>query len=316
MRLTPTLTLSSRVLSKAALCAMACLSAGTLWAKDVFLAGLSETGTNWALFDVSKNILKGYGEGETYFYDSEMCAFATSANMLAYQQWKNPNSVPADLPQGTQAIYADMQDKYWNTPSSPDVILGAYTNNQISCYPEKYYGEQRDYAVSPGLSRWGSSIPYTSSYDSSVEIDGLYVSMSLGDILKWAFEHDAPMSLNLQPLYEAGTTAHAVTCWGARYSDLDNSIVSLFYTDSDDTINNDQETERIGLRITNEFGYDSEKGIWWCELDGNLRYQLFNVTLLNPEAFYVIPEPSAFGLLAGAFALALLVARRRRRSGC
>ncbi len=314
MRFIPFPASSVRIASKLALCAIACLSAGTLWGRDVFLDGLSLTETDWAKFDVSKNVLKGYGEGETYFYDSEMCAFATSANMLAYQQWKNPGSVPAEMPIGNQAIYEDMQAKYWNTPSSPDVILGAYTNNEISCYPEKYYGEQRDYSVSPGLTFWGSSIPYTSAYDSSVEIPGLYVSMTLGNILNWAFEHNAPMALNLQPYYDTGTTAHAVTCWGARYSDLDNSIVGLYYTDSDDMTDRMLETERVGLRFT-EVSYDVERGIWTCELDNNLRYWLFNVTCLNPDAYFVIPEPSAFGCLAGALALALAAARRRCRSG-
>ncbi len=287
----------------------ACLFAANLSAKDVLLAGLSETGTDWSLFDVTKNILKP-NAGEL-FDDSEMCSFATSANMLAYQQWRNPQSVPAGMPKGNQAIFEDMQKIYGNTTSSPGAILGAYKNNETSCYPEKYYGEKRDYGVEPALSQsFGYKIPYTSAYNSDIEIPGLYIQMPLESILDWAFEHNAPMGLNLQPLYEHGTTPHEITCWGARYSDFDNTITGLFYTDSDDSVNNDQQTGRVGLRITNEFGY--ENGYWWCELDGNLRYKVFGITLLNPDAF-VIPEPSAFGLLAGTLALALAASRRRRK---
>lgn len=293
-------------LSFFAFLSLACCYAGTLNAKDVLLDGLSETGTNWAQFDVSKNILKSDAAG--LFDDSEMCGFATSANMLAYQQWKNPSAVPAAMPKGNQAIYEDMQKIYGNTQASPAVVLGASTNNVISCYPEKYYGEKRDYGVWPALSS-SNWLPYTSAYTGE-EIEGLYVYMTLESVLNWAFEHNAPMGLNLQPLYEQGTTPHAVTCWGARYSDFDNTITGLFYTDSDDSVNNDQETERIGLRVTNEFGY--ENGYWWCELDGNLRYKIFDITILNPAAF-PIPEPSAFGLLVGLGALALVGTRRRRR---
>lgn len=313
MQLTPIFTTPSRILSKAALCAMACLSAGTLWAKDVFLAGLSETGTNWALFDVSKNMLKP--GGEDLFDDSLMCSFATSANMLAYQQWRNISGFPTAMPKGNQAIYNDMQTVYGNRESSMDAVLGAFQNNEVASYPRRYYeNELRDYAFCVWVRR-NNAWPYTSQVSSDEVIPGLYQDMNLSSILDWAFEHGAAMGVNLQPYYDMGTDPHAITLWGARYNDYDNSVTGLFYTDSDDTESSLQMTERVGIRMTSAIGYD-EDGSLWCELDNNLRYKIYSITLLNPEAFYVIPEPSAFGLLAGGFALALLVARRRRRSGC
>lgn len=293
-----------QILPGAAFAVALCISAGPLEAKEVLLSGLSVNGTDWSLFDVSKNYLKP--DWETLPEDDQMCSFATSANMLAYQQWRNPSGFPAKMPKGSQEIYNDMQKIYGNTVSSPDVILGAYTNNEIACYPEKYYGESRNYAVSPALSSYTSGIPY---FDGNGTSSGLYTHMTLNDILNWAFTHNAPMGLNLQPLYEQGTTPHEITCWGVKYDDF-NNIAGLFYTDSDDSVNTDQNTELVALRLTNGFHY--QNGKWCVELDANLTYYLFNITMLNPEAF-VIPEPSLFGGIFTFTALVITSTRRRYR---
>ena len=286
---------------------MSVLSAGTLSAKDIFLSGLSEAGTDWALFDVSKNVLKT--EWESLFEDDNMCSFATSANMLAYQQWRNSSGFPSSMPQGNQEIYNDMQKIYGNIQSSMDAILGAYSNNNAASYPQKYYnGELRDYSFCVWVKSYNGS-PYPSITDSEKTIPGLYIDMPIENILKWAFEHNSAMGLNLQPYYEMGTDPHAITLWGARYSDFDNTITGLFYTNSDDTEGNNQ--EKVGIRMTKAFGYD-ESGSLYCELDGKLRYKIHSVTLLNPEAF-VIPEPSAFGLITGTLAVFIAVSGRRRR---
>ncbi len=312
MRFIPFPASSVRIASKLALCAIACLSAGTLWGRDVFLDGLSLTETDWAKFDVSKNVLKP--DSENLFDDSLMCSFATSANMLAYQQWRHASGFPADMPKGNQAIYEDMQAMYGNRESSMDAVLGAFQNNEVAAYPRKYYGDElRDYAFCVWVRQY-NAYPYTSQLDSDKVIPGLYMDMSLPAILEWAFEHDAAMGVNLQPYYDVGTDPHAITLWGASYRDQDNVLVGLFYTDSDDTQSSLVAAERVGIRMTTEIGYD-ESGNLWCELDNNLRYRIHSITLLNPDAYFVIPEPSAFGWITGGFALALVAARRRRRAG-
>lgn len=98
---------------------------------------------------------------------------------------------------------------------------------------------------------------------------------------------------------------HSITLWGAEL-DGNGHIAAVYVTDSDDA----QKTQSSsGMRKYNVSSGDKTGSIQLVNTDyGNVEItQLFGLTA------YPIPEPSAFGVLAGLFALAFGVSRRRRK---
>lgn len=102
-----------------------------------------------------------------------------------------------------------------------------------------------------------------------------------------------------------GNSGHSITLWGCEYDEALGLVTKIYVTDSDD-----EARSGYGLK-----GYDivvgSDGGIvmdnYWYGSD-----QYGRITDLTMMYSPYIPEPSAFGLLAGALALGLVVSRRRR----
>lgn len=109
---------------------------------------------------------------------------------------------------------------------------------------------------------------------------------------------------------------HAVTLWG--YEERENGQFVLFLTDSDDGTH--------GL-FKQTLSMNDEGYLCLSSIDGDRpKYEAFDSTagtglfvseiqgLTVPFALTVIPEPSAFGMLAGTLALVLCVPRRQRKT--
>ena len=144
-------------------------------------------------------------------------------------------------------------------------------------------------------------------------------------------------TLNFAALFEAGygislgvksntNDGHAITLWGVEYEG--NALTKLWLTDSDDYMINyggdrlfaaDVEVKKDGKV------YFSTETVSWQDADDPYKtwsktqyekeagYYIDSVTLLNPKAFTVVPEPATVTL--SLLGLAGLVARRRR-PGC
>lgn len=312
MNTPPPIPFPSTVSAKRVLaCALAFSAfAGTLFGKDVFVEGVS-TESGW--FDVSKRVLS-----QTPAYDdSNMCGFATSANMLAYWQSRHPTAFPSSMPKGVEAIYNDMFRIYGNTSANPNAILGAMTDNQTSCYLDRIYGEARNFAVAPGL---GNPHNFDDLYVGRTGVEfsedsGLKKFMEFPDVLAWALEHNSPLGFNLQIAHDSGSGAHALTVWGAKYNDYDGGLLGLYYTNSDDT--DDAGMPFVGLKYSGDGNIYKNGEKWTWKREDNRAWAIFDVTALNPDALFVVavPEPSASALLAGTLAAAFCAARRRRRNG-
>ena len=150
-----------------------------------------------------------------------------------------------------------------------------------------------DYTVTDG----GTSIQeLTQELMRLITVDYSIVGLSL------EFWNENPMS------YYGG---HAVTLWGFDTDDTTNLISAIYITDSDDNY--------YGMRrYTLETYYDGAD----IEMETYLADEhkpKYDVTIDRFSALSVakfvaaVPEPSAFGLLAGVFALAVSTARRRRK---
>lgn len=104
---------------------------------------------------------------------------------------------------------------------------------------------------------------------------------------------------------------HAVTLWGVDTDDATGLVNAIYITDSDD--------DYYGLkRYTLETYYggaDIEMETYLSEEfreEYDVTFDRF-ITLSVNRFVTAIPEPSAFGLLAGVFALAFSTVRRRRK---
>ncbi|MBQ9758979.1 MAG: IdeS/Mac family cysteine endopeptidase [Opitutales bacterium] len=98
---------------------------------------------------------------------------------------------------------------------------------------------------------------------------------------------------------------HSITLWGAEL-DANNRLTAVYVTDSDDA---QKARSASGIRKYTVSPGDKAGSVQLVDtVYGNVEItQLFGLTA------YPIPEPSAFGLLAGLFALVFGVSRRRRK---
>ncbi len=165
-------------------------------------------------------------------------------------------------------------------------------------------------------------------YDDNVS--GAYSLAELSDGFKESFESRGGvvgLAINIYNEEEGGVEGgHAITCWGCEFGE-DGLLSALYVTDSDDCVSTDAYSadadasalEMVMRRldvtfIENDDADDSnEYGIAYLfDYVLGIDYRIDTVVTFSPLG--LIPEPSAFGLFAGACALALAGRRRRRKA--
>jgi len=115
-----------------------------------------------------------------------------------------------------------------------------------------------------------------------------------------ALSNGSPVGISLQ----TSSTNHAVTVWGIEYNTETDRVSKLWITDSSGS--------NSSLIPYKEVVWNN--GYYIAELtnDASMSSESCKIYDMDWLKFPAIPEPSAFGLLAGMLVLAFAVARRRR----
>ncbi len=287
------------------------LHAETVWAK-----GVSES-SGWVDVNKSGNIYSGP--------DSYMCWAASASSVIAWWQAqadmsKSKTGTPADA----SKIYSAFTNSFKNAGKGAEVAWKWYFggcdlvsdnyNNDFKISDPKNSGRYwEDYVKT--VAAWPSVASDTPSWIqlgwlSDVSQDSLHAD-SAAEVLSGLLKQGAGISL----LYNYYTSGHAITLWGMEYEG--NRIKKIYVTDSDDYATK---------LVTKEVKYTTETitvaadkdvpGYTWTKttiLVDNVALTNFDALLLAPPSSPAVPEPSAFGLLAGTLALALVATRRRRK---
>ena len=286
---------------------------------------VDDTGTRYTYSTLVK-------DAETYYPNSDymMCWAATASNMLQWRQDQiGADALPAGTPNGrNNSHYADRgQLSIYQTFCENWTDAGGLIETGLAWWLDGsyYYSDYVEFAESGGASLvkadavsqggyFKEKITDVSALVGSFNFSGTVTTADIAKNFEYFFENGCVIGLSMS----AGTNlGHAITCWGVE-TDAANGAVTLYYTDSDDCETNltsggssaetDESLKSMSVSVTDgivNLGYSSTTS--W-KLSG------FAVLSSASGNAPVIPEPSAFGLLAGTCALAFAAARRRRRS--
>ena len=260
--------------------------------------------------------------------DGNMCWAASAANVIAW--WQEQNNVTSEytdmgrtIPQGKD-VYQTFVGVFENDGGNPAPAFQWWVDGSAVPGTRTVFGKDEggpawtgidgetyypDFYYSGGLltsSNYTSTPFYSISDDNPVTIDDTKLATN-GENVR--LQHKkivealaSGYALSLEVSTDADNSPeHAITLWGVEYTEAANGDITLtkaYITDSDDHYS--------GIVSA---GVDGKGYLVGMEID-NLAYKITNAHGLRTIA---IPEPSAFGLLAGLGAFALAVSRRRRR---
>ncbi|MBP3302188.1 MAG: IdeS/Mac family cysteine endopeptidase [Opitutales bacterium] len=277
-----------------------CSFPGISHAAAVWAPGVSEQG-GWVDFN------KTCTDSSNYMADMGMCWAASASNVITWWQTQNADKLTsANKPTETYGI-----DTNW------DIFRTVY--NDVGGNPSTAYDW---YINGVGTDQYGVPV-YSTSMDWSQEYDketgtGYPTTLWDGGFLKNVGVESTAFTINSSDSFKNivnaisdgyalsvstrpgdGSSAHAITLWGIEYTGtIDNpENIFAYITDSDNLYGKDKLVKTTlavkGTSLSIEYG-----GLVWNRVDG-LRT-------------IVVPEPSAFGLIAGTLALALVASSRRR----
>lgn len=305
-------------------------------AEIVFANGVTlESGwydVNKAYWPATLNITVD-GEGTHYTYepkvvnaetlypnsDYDLCWAATASNMLQWWQDRiGPEYVSAGTPNGKwDAPYADRgQLEIYKTfcenwTDAPGVIETGLAWWLDGSYFYKSYETELVEAgasfVKEGAVSTGGYFAGTLSSARAVvrvwDFPGEATTADVAERLTYLFENDCMIGLAIS---NGGNVGHAITCWGVE-TDTDGGV-RVYYTDSDDCTTNTGSVGDAPDESLKSMAVTAENGVVSFDYRGSAwRLETFTAILA------VVPEPSAFGLFAGAGALVFAALRRRRR---
>lgn len=232
-----------------------------------------------------------------------------------------------------------------NTPISADDVYNTYLSIYQSYAGGKSYTLYRWWLGHHAAASLGGYYPVEPNFSTyGGYYEDIYTSMDAVQEIAWSFvsEFGSPASDESRntnfsrAIYYALSQGysmainipnddHAITLYGATFDTDTNLLTSVYVCDSSGASFDEKDISRVrvGLRTDtngteqlclvgyyseeNDFAnYDSERYLYDVYFLGNSVTDTKNFVLS-------IPEPSAFGALAGIGALALVAARRRRR---
>ncbi|MBQ6704911.1 MAG: PEP-CTERM sorting domain-containing protein [Opitutales bacterium] len=256
--------------------------------------------------------------------DGNMCWAASAANVIAW--WQEQNNVTSEytdmgrtIPQGKD-VYQTFVGVFENVGGNPAPAFRWWVDGSAvpgtrtvfgdeggsawtgiygeTYYPDFYYSggllTSSNYTSTPFYSISDSDNPVTIANSSSSNLT--VQNKAIVDALSSGYALSLEVSTN-----DGSLPGHAITLWGVEYTEAANGDITLtkaYITDSDDYYS--------GIVSA---GVDGKGYLYGMKID-NLAYKITRADGLRTIA---IPEPSAFGLLAGLGAFALAVSRRRRR---
>ena len=252
--------------------------------------------------------------------DGMLCWAAATSNVAGW--WQSQSSVPAGIPQTGAEIYQTMKDTFEDAGNYADVGMKWYfggTDAMGNAYKtEAFRVDVDDPAATGGYWKdWLIENGGASAITTGKAYRRTYEDEDLGNGLATTFidlmTSGCGITLSLVN-NTGGRNSHAVTLWGMTYDEETRKIYSLYVTDSDDG-----KTELTEYKVdyqTQTLTYGDGKDVpivnWEQTKVTMAGYYIEQWEALNLP-FAAIPEPSAFGLLAGTCALALAASRRRRK---
>ena len=248
--------------------------AETYWAKGVSASG------GW--HDVAK----------TWGNDSYMCWAASASNILWW--WQDKYVIPSNVPHGTE-IWDYVKNSFENGIGLPtDVWRMWFNGNGLN---GGFYKNRTGFSLGPPDYKIENQDAQSTSY---------FPASDVSNRVKTKFEEGWGLSIGIK---EKGTDyQHAITVWGAE---LTNGILSrLWITDSDD--GRDALVE-LKVEAKEYFYLTPERYAGFFNSDKEYYIHKYMWLDSNADFLPMIPEPSAFGLLAGTLALALAGTRRKRK---
>lgn len=317
------LTLAATALS---LFALPCFAGTT----TIFAPGVTAD-SGW--YDVNKKSTQA-----RQYSDNNMCWAAVSSNLLQYWQdcyTRAGNELPVGTPNGAgskiydegmgcyeSAIFEDYMDN-WNLGIAGQIFMGVpwyfsgtYPNYTGSSTPKTsgsggYFAQEYssfqemwgpDFATkdNSGWSIWGNGTGNRSRSSLEIFSKCIFDTLTLG-----------AGAINFNTGAVGG--GHTTTLWGADF-DASGIISAVYVADSDDRattlIGGEVKPTLTRYAITSD---ESARKVYLCDYKPDATYGNVEITGYYGLPVLSIPEPSAFGLLAGVFALALGVSRRRRK---
>lgn len=297
------------------------LHAETVWAK-----GVSES-SGWVDVNKSGDIYSGP--------DSLMCWAASASSVIAWWQAQaDMSKSKTGTPATASEIYSAFTNSFKNAGKGAEVAwkwyfggcnLVSYNyDNDFNISNPKTSGRYwEDYVKT--VADWPSADSDTPSWIqlgwlSDVSRDSLHAD-SAAEVLSGLLKQGAGISLLIS--YSDYNSGHAVTLWGMEYEGTEKGyeISKIYITDSDDytlgliTKEVKYKTETISVAEDKDVpAYTWEKTTLLVDGVEGVVLSAFDALLLAPPSSSSVPEPSAFGLLAGTLALALVATRRRRKS--
>ena len=301
-------------LSRLLACSL-CLTAAVASAEEYWASGIYQSdGTYYGWYDVNK----------TWDGDDNMCYAASASNLIAWWQagrLESGLSLPSGVPNTAEAIWGQYKGACIDPDSGGASISainwwlsGVYTPANPEEAERHILDYEEDEADSSNFTSFSGYYydQYSLTRDNLEDFFDMY---GLGEedsdmrLYTGVFADllEAGAGVSLAILSDYGSLAHAVTLWGAEYTD-EGVLSMIWLTDSDDDevklFSVDvavDENDKIYLDI-DDLGYADCEGVYIDQV-----YAIFP----SEAKIWAIPEPS-YAILPLITLAGLLVRRRRK----
>ncbi len=307
-----------------------------MWLKTSFLSGLLMT---LSVSPLSAEIIEVFATGvdpkDASTYNNVQqgwrptCWAASGSNVIGH--WQQYHAPESNAPQSAQEVYDSYIGIFSNhTGGRPETLYQWWLGHHSAAILGGYDPVEPNYSQSGGYYTdvyatindvkevaWA----YTSSFSGTSptgEYEG-FLTTSLSRAIYYALEQGYAMAINVP------NDSHALTIYGASFDTETNLLTSVWLCDSSGYSFDKKEISEVVVGVRT--GADGDEYLSLLGYNNGMDYDdsydrgkyignayfLGNSLADTVNFVYSIPEPSAFGLLAGLGALALVASRRRRK---